>query len=293
MSAFGVHELVRRNSIETFQRSIASISSHEKEQLILSRDENGCTPLHLCQSSEMVELLLSNVSADIRQSCIRTRSKAGQTAAHEILTGSYKDAFSAMWDYTDDQTRTDLIMCGDNWGQNLLMLSGFGDCEDAASLLIEHLQTMANDLIVKVVATKNCRGNTALHSLVINQFIEEVAEILKPLTVANRRSVLGMTNKRNFCCFKLLRISNRMQESDGTYMRIFFNANAYRRRLTSNSNGRLTSLIKLLVNDYTILPMISIVSYEVNSLTLTHYQHDSDNNPIDVEVSHQLCLKQI
>lgn len=239
--------------------------------------------LGMAQSGPMVQRLLSPFPPMFKQDYIRCRRKLGITACHEVVQRGQAEAFSAIWEHADMITRKFLLTHSDEWGHNLVIWAGCSNSRDMINLIFKLLNDY--DCIDQFLTSKTCLGDSILHTLVIHQWVKEIAEILKVASLEQRRNLLSQENSCGYSPFQLAMIPpTTITHYSYNYIGLSTFIN-----FTEPLGGVGHELLRILhffTNEYDITSPASIIQHRLSAMT--HHQLKPMMEPVSVSCSSYL-----
>lgn len=230
------------------------------DRLVSCYDTSHQTLLHVVKSAKLADLLLSFLPANRKQQYIRRCDAIGWTAAHCSLLSNHTDVFQEIWRHSDNITRSHFLTYRDRNGYSVLMEAGYQGNREALRLLIEVLIGCKDP--EAIIGLINMSGETVIYPLVVWQYIDEVADILKAVPLDHRRRLILAGNVWGYSPYQLSLISPyevRCQREQ--HLDIYYDFN----RSFEKTSNNLISALHMLCNDYDILSRASIIQCELTS----------------------------
>ncbi|MDB4712941.1 ankyrin repeat domain-containing protein [bacterium] len=162
-----IWKAARKGNIDAVQEHLASGED------VNGKDKNGLTPLHIAQSKEMVELLISN-GADIN-----AKNIFGGSPLDSAARGSKKEIVELLISKGAD------VNAKDDGGQTPLHTAAIGDKKEIAEILIAH---GAN---VNQIDDERTLAYTPLHFAVIGESSEVIKLLISKNVDINANSYNG------------------------------------------------------------------------------------------------------
>lgn len=216
-----LHTTAQFNQLALADLIIKSVDISYRERVVFCVNNNGRTPLHYCSSSEMVELLVTSLPPHVRQNYLLHPDIDACTAAHCAISLNRHDTLSSIWSLSNDTTREQLLSYRGVCEVSLLMEAGHCGNRETVCLVL-NLYT-DSDCWEETIMSASGRGETIRHPLVAHQWMEELAEILKTLTLEQRRRLLSLKNFWGYSPYQLAlmaphQISPNSQSDRRTYV---------------------------------------------------------------------------
>ena len=172
------------------------ITEEERVKVIQCRDENGNTLLHLCQSGDMVRLILDRMADDLRQELIVNTNCSRQTSVHRATIYSQSSVVEAVTDYAYEENVKRLLTCQDSIKIHILIWAGYSGHKQTIRLIVDLL--LENDLLEKMALTSSQDGETVAHGLSNWRHRHEILYMMKYLSLEKRRQLLSLTNSYGY-----------------------------------------------------------------------------------------------
>ena len=172
------------------------ITEEERFKVVKCRDANGSTLLHLCQSGDMVRLILDRLTPDLQQKLILTTNYSRQTAVHRAAIYGQSSVVEAVMEYADEENVKHLLTCQDSIKIHILIWASCGGHKQTIRLVVDLLHD--NDLLEKMALTSSQDRETVAHNLNARRYTDEIVYMMKYLSLETRRKLLSFTNNYGY-----------------------------------------------------------------------------------------------
>ena len=257
-----LHSSALRDRVELADLIIRSIDSEDRDSVIYTVDDYGMTPLHKARSPAMAQTLLDALTPQTTQQFIKHRDLMGHTAASKALRDGERTLFMDIWKQSDALTQLQLSQgpSGDLGGSLLMWACWSGDRQ----ILRLTLGTIPDVCWAEVVtAVDNLFGMTLTHLLILREMVDCIVEVLKPLTLDQRRAHLGVKT------LKALTLDQRRAHL-GVKLNWRYQVNCFELALgkfiiyRNKVRSELLKVLQLLVNEYSITSPASIIQHQLS-----------------------------
>ena len=227
----------------------------ERVKAIQCRDENGNTLLNLCQSGDMVRLILDRLTPNLQQKLILTTNYSQQTAVHRAAIYGQTSVVEAVMEYATEENVKHLLTCQDSINFNLLIWSGYGGHKQTIRLVIDLLHD--NDLLEASVSTCSLDKETVTHFINGRQYTEELVYLMKYLSLEKRRALFASANGYGYTPHQLCVVPHsKIREKRNALVPDYYHAIM----LPDNPiNNDMLRVINLLMNEYSIISPGAII----------------------------------
>lgn len=276
-----LHTAAWNNRLAVVELIIRSADCLTRDSVIFCIDNYGETPLHQARSSEMVNLLLTHLSPCLRQQFIRHGNALGLPGAHHYarLYHSHRVMMELLL-HSDETTVRHLLSYRDSEGYSLLLHACHSGDRQTVRMLLDAMSTC--DYYDDTVMTVSHHGDTVIHTFIVRQWVEEIIEVLKPLTLTTRRNLSAVENKSGYSAYQLALIAPRLIRESGPSGYLFINRACIP---IFEVNNTLLSIIHLLTNEYCITSLASIIQCQLTTkLSLSHLQLNTETSTGTVSV---------
>ena len=175
---------------------LRNISHEERGNVIQCRDENGNTLLHLCQSGDMVRLILDRLAPDLQQKLILTTNYSRQASVHLATIYGQISVLEAIMEYATKENVKRLLTCQDSIKIHILIWASCGGHKQTIRLVVDLLHD--NDLLEEMALTSSQDRVTAAHNLNARRYTDEIVYMMKYLSLETRRKLLSFTSNSGY-----------------------------------------------------------------------------------------------
>ena len=248
---------VLRDNHGVAQLIIQSVSDSDRRGLLLYADTDIRTALMCCQSAEMVQTLLNPLSDDDRQEVIKVQDKWGLTVANYMALACLHKVLKAVLFYCNSSTKHHLLTCRDYlWGRNMVVSAGHGGNREIIKLTVDMLSDSESDNIEKTIISSTNYGETIIHQMIVFQCVGDLARVLYPIGIEQRKHLLTTSNLNNFTPQQLSLVPpSHIRENSGEFLTIY-NPSSIE---DVHINSKLLVLLHQLCNQYPIHDLWSVI----------------------------------
>ena len=275
-----LHLAAIKGNMDIMRLILESVSGDLRDRLLFSTDIFERTALHSAKNCHMAKILISSCSHHRAQDLIKACDRNGRTAADIAAWWSRKDVLKGIFEHSSKATRTFLFKHRDLDGRGLMHWAAAVMHPGALEYLLD---TFSTDLPLFKVLRGGEGEESVIHVLVISQKLSPLSDILKMLSIPQRKALLRSPNAFGYSPFHMALVP--ADDFYGNYHRFIKPLddvlNLLPPQIGSHVNNKVVNVLHFLINEYpvqltgTVVFLNRSVLSNQSLLQLRNYQWDS------------------
>ena len=276
-----LHVAAMKGNMDIMRLILESVSGYLRDLLLFSTDIFKRTALHGAKSRDVARILISSCSRHRAQRFIKACDRNGRTAADIAAWWSRRDVLKGIFEHCSKATCKFLFEHEDVDGRGLMHWAAAVMREGALQYLLSYI--LDTDLPLFEVLRSGKGEESVIHILVVSQKLSILSDILKMLSIEQRKVLLRHTNTQGYSPFHMALVP--ANDFHGNFHRFIKPLddvlNLLPPRIVRHVNSEVVNVLHFLINEHpvqltgTVVFLNRSVLSNQSLLQLRNYQWDS------------------